>query len=181
MDGSLIFWAKSLKLVSAIFFIKLLFFHQMIAIQKLKIFLFDLRSSFRSRDIQIFVYSSSPLFFPVSHCFRSWFKKNIKVYDVIYCLNKNLTHFVWYLEKEISYDIETLSIDRVLNTEHFYEKIMQKMCTPKASPRPLFILLNNPKQPLHARNFFKISYFERGLSKSLKKVNFIISFKPSSF
>ena len=46
------------------------------------------------------------------------------------CLNKNLvTHFVYYFEKEISRDIETLSIDRVLNKEHFHGKIMQKMCT----------------------------------------------------
>ena len=36
-------------------------------------------------------------------------------------------HFVWYLEKEKSYDIETLSIDRVLNKEHFDRKIIQKM------------------------------------------------------
>ena len=28
---------------------------------------------------------------------------------------------------------------------------------------------------------FKIRYFERGLSKSLKKVNFIFSFEPSPF
>ena len=50
-------------------------------------------------------------------------------YDVINCLNKNLmTHFIWYLEKEKKYDIETLFIDRVLKKEHFYGKIMQKMC-----------------------------------------------------
>ena len=37
---------------------------------------------------------------------------NLKVYDVITCLNNKLiTHF----EKEKSYDIETLPIDRVLN------------------------------------------------------------------
>ena len=95
-----------------------------------KCFSFHLKSSFRSRDIQIFVYSSSPLFFHVSHCFRGWFNKNLKVYHVINCLNKNLiTHYVWYLEKEIRCDIETLSIDRELNKEHFYGKIMQKMCT----------------------------------------------------
>ena len=29
---------------------------------------------------------------------------------------------------EKRYDIETLAIDTVLNKEHFYEKIMQKMC-----------------------------------------------------
>ena len=45
-------------------------------------------------------------------------------------LNKNLiTHFVLYLEKEIRCDIETLSIDREFNKEHFYGKTMQKICT----------------------------------------------------
>ena len=112
-----------------LFFIN--FFYQMIALEKLwkmffisskKLILFSRYSNFC-----VFVF---PCFFPVSHCFRSWLKKNLKVYDVINCLNKNLiTHFVWYLEKEISCDIETLSIDRILNTEHFYWKIKQKMCT----------------------------------------------------
>ena len=32
------------------------------------------------------------------------------------------------VEKEKIYDIETLSIDTVLNEEHFYEKIKQKIC-----------------------------------------------------
>ena len=45
----------------------------------------------------------------------------------------------------------------------------------KASPRLFLILVNNPKQPFHARNYFKIRHFERGLSKSLKKANFIFS------
>ena len=95
-----------------------------------KCFLFHLKSSFRSRDIEIFVCSSSPLFFPVSHCFRGWFKKHFKVYDVINCLNKNLiTHYAWYLEKKIWCDIETLSIDRVLTPDYFNGKIMQKICT----------------------------------------------------
>ena len=45
-----------LKLVSAIF-IKFLFFRRMIALQKLRnYFLFHLKSSFRSRDIQNFVF-----------------------------------------------------------------------------------------------------------------------------
>ena len=93
-------------------------------------FLVNLKSSFCSRIIQIFVFPSSPLFLPVSHCFIAWSKINLKMYDVINCLNKNfITHFVWYLGKEKRYDIETLSIDRVLNEEQFYEKIMQKMCT----------------------------------------------------
>ena len=46
------------------------------------------------------------------------------------CPNKNLiTHFVLYLKKEKQYDIETLSINRVLNKEHLHGKVMQKMCT----------------------------------------------------
>ena len=91
-------------------------------------FLFNLKSSSRSLDIQIFVFSSSPLFVPGSHCFRRWSKKNHKIY-VINSLNRNLiTHFVLYLQKEVRYDTETLSIDKELNKEHFYGKIMQKMC-----------------------------------------------------
>ena len=86
----------------------------------------------------MFVSLSSSLFGPVSHCLGGWFKKNLNVYDVINCLIKNLmTHFAWYLEKEIRCDIETLSIDKVLNTEHFHDKLCRE-CVPKASPRPLF-------------------------------------------
>ena len=77
----------------------------------------------------IFIFSS---FFPVTHCLRQWSKKNLNIYDAIYCLNKNLiTHFVWYLQKEIKSDIETLSINRKLNKECFYGKIMQKICFKK--------------------------------------------------
>ena len=42
------------------------------------------------------------------------------------------------------YDTETLSIDRVLNEEYFYGNIM---------------LINNPKQPLHARDSFENKIF----------------------
>ena len=107
------------------------FYHQMIALQKLKnVYLFHLKSSFRSKDIEIFVFPSPPLFLPVSHCFRAWFRINLKVHDIINCLNKNLIiHLVRYLEKKKRYDIETLSMDRVLNKEHFYGKIIQKICT----------------------------------------------------
>ena len=93
-------------------------------------FLFHLKISFHSQDIQIFVFLSFSHLLPVSHCFRACSKINLKVYDVINCLNKNLIiHFVWYFGKEKSYDIETLSINRVLNKKHFYEKIMQKILT----------------------------------------------------
>ena len=46
---------------------------------------------------------------------------------------------------------------------------MEKPCrkwAPKASPRPLFILVNNPKQPLYARNSFKYKIFGKGTTKT---------------
>ena len=118
------------KLVSAIFQ-QILFFTKWKPFNNYKrCFLFHLKSFVCSRDIQIFVFPSSPLSLHVSYCFRAWSKINLKVYDVIICLNKNLiTYFVWYLEKEKRYDIEILSIDRVLNKEYFYGKIMQKIYT----------------------------------------------------
>ena len=43
-----------------------------------------------------------------------------------------------------------------------------KKCAPKASPYSFFILVNNPKQPLHARNSFKNilkGYYQKPLKK----------------
>ena len=61
-----------------------LFFHQMIAIQKLwKMLFISCKNSFHSQDIQIFVFPSSPPFDLVGHCFSGWLKKNLKGYDVI--------------------------------------------------------------------------------------------------
>ena len=94
-----------------------------------KFFLFHLKSSLLCWDIQFFVFLSSPLFPPVSYGFRLWSKINLKVHDIINCLNKKLTHFVWYLDNEKCHDIETVSLDRVWNKEHFHRKVMQKMCT----------------------------------------------------
>ena len=77
-----------------------------------------------------FVFPSSLFSLPVRHCFRRYSKINLKVYDVINCLNINLIiHFVGYLEKEKRYDIEILTIDRVLNKEKIYGKTMQKIGT----------------------------------------------------
>ena len=42
-------------------------------------------------------------------------------------------------------------------------------------------MVNNTKQPLHARNSLKTRYFGRGLSKSLKNVNFIFLSNPVPF
>ena len=78
-----------------------------------------------------FLYFCLPLFFSLSAIASGVDpRKILKIYDAINCLNKNLIiHFVWYIEKEVSCDIGTLSIDSQLNKEHFYEKIMQKMYT----------------------------------------------------
>ena len=118
-----------LKLVSAIFWE--IFFHQMITVQKLENIIFvSSKKLFSFLRYSNFVFPFSPLFLPVSLCFRAWSKINLKVYDVINCLNKNfITHLAWNLGKEKKYDIETLPIDRVLNKEHLYGKIIQKMCT----------------------------------------------------
>ena len=42
---------------------------------------------------------------------------------------------------------------------------MQKNVHRKLVPDPFLILVNNPKQTLHAIIFFKKRYFKRGLSK----------------
>ena len=61
--------------------------------------------------------------------------KNLKIYDVINCLHKNLiTYFVWHLEKEIRCDIETLPIDRELNMKNHAENMYQKL-----APDPFLI------------------------------------------
>ena len=100
-----------------------------------------MKNAFRFRDIQIIALLSLLLFLPVDHCFRGWSKIKLEVYDVINCLNKNsVTHFVWYLENEKRYDIETLSIDGVSDKQHFYRKIMQRMCSWSQTS-----LVNNPK------------------------------------
>ena len=119
-----------LKFVSAIFY-QIFIFHQMIAIQKLwKIIFVSSKKALFVLEIFKFLYICPSLFFALSAIALEIDSRKMLVYDVVNCLNKNLnTHYVWYLEKEIRCDIGTLSIDRVLNTEHFYGKIMQKMCT----------------------------------------------------
>ena len=148
--------------MSAIFY-QIVIFHQTIVLQKLWKMFF--KTTFQSWDIPIFVFLSSPIFLPVRHCLRSWSKMNLKVYDIINCLNKNLiTHFVWYLKNKKRYEIETFSIDRVLNKEHFYGEIWENVHQ-ELVPDPFLILINNPKQSLHARNSFKNKIFWKRIIK----------------
>ena len=135
------------------------------------------RKLFAFSSYSIFCISVFLSFFPVGHCFRGWSKMNIRVYDVISCLNKDLVaYFVWYLEKEIRFDIWTLSIDGVLNKKFFYGKHLHQ----KLVPVPFLILVNNPKQPFHTRNYSKNTIFWNRLSKTLKKSNLFFFFRTQS-
>ena len=40
-----------------------------------------------------------------------------------------------------------------------------RKCAPKARPKPVLILVNNPKQPLHAKNYFKNKIFSKRIIK----------------
>ena len=162
-----------------LFWIKLLFFTKW---EPFKNYVFvSSKSSFGSLDIQIFVFWHSPLFFPVSHCFRGRSKKNLKVCIIVNCLNNNLmTHFVWYLEKEITCDIETLSIDR--ETRNIFLNKSCKKWNQKLAPDPILILLNNPKQPFHARSSLKIKiFFKKNYQQALKKLTLFFLSNPVSF
>ena len=61
-------------------------------------------------------------------------------------------------------------------------KNLCRKCAPNASPRPHFFLGKQPKKGQCMQEILlKIRYFERGLSKTFKKVNFIFSFQPCPF
>ena len=90
-----------LKLLSAIC-CQIFIFHQMVVLQKLwkmffisskKLFSFSRYSNFCdfsfSRYLNFFIFVF-PSFFPCQPLLWSWYKKNLKIYDVINCLNKNL-------------------------------------------------------------------------------------------
>ena len=102
-----------------------------------KMFIFSLNDSpsktmknelFSFSRYSIFCISVLPSFSACHPLLRGWSEINLKVHDDINCLNNSWrTHFLWYLEKEKSYDIETLYIDGVSDKEQFYRKIMQKI------------------------------------------------------
>ena len=121
-----------------------------------KCLLFHRKSSFRSRDIHIFVFLSSYLFLPAGYCFREWLKINLKVYDIINCLNKNLlTHFVWHKNVWHWNFVHRWSIKEGT----FYGKILAENMHQKLVLDPFLILVDNSKQPLHAVSSFKNEIF----------------------
>ena len=125
--------------MSAIFY-HFFIFHQAIALQKLwkMFFLFHLKSFFRSQDIQVFVFPSSPLFLRVSHCFRAWSKINLQVYNVISCLNMNLKNILFdilRMKKGMTLKLCPLIEYQIRNI--FIGKSYRK-CALEAIPRPLF-------------------------------------------
>ena len=87
---------------------------------------------------------------------------NLKAYDVINCL-----------EKEKRYNNETLPIDRVLNTEHFYGKIMLKMCTKRQSLQGLF-----QKDKASLKVSFLIKFFFLSLNNMCQKHILIREIQP---
>ena len=105
-------------------------FHQMIALQKLWK-MFFIPSKKLSRDIQILVFpsfslSSMTLELDPRYILNLW-RHQLSKYELnTFCL------ISWERKK-----FETLSFDRILNEEPFYDKIMQKMCS-KVSPIPPF-------------------------------------------
>ena len=85
-------WNYTLKLVSAIF-CQFSISHQIIALQKLRKMLFiSPKKLFSFSRYSNFCISIFPSFPPCQPLFRDWSKINLKVYDVINCLNKNLYH-----------------------------------------------------------------------------------------
>ena len=114
-------------------------------------FLFHLKSSFCSWDIQFFVFPSYPLFRPVRHCFRALSKINLKVYNVMNCLNKNLITFClisWQGKKVWHWNFVQIVLRHI-----FMEKSYRK-CATKASPRLLFYFGKQPKTAIACKKFF---------------------------
>ena len=151
---------KSLKLVSAIF-------HFCTKWQPLdnseKCFLLYLKSSFRSQDIQIFVFLSS-LSISCSHWLRGWLKINLKNYGVSNCLNQNLITILLDILRRKK-DMTLNFANWLSNKEYFYGKNHAENVHHNQVAEPFLVLVNNAKQPLHARNCFKNKKFWKRIIK----------------
>ena len=58
---------------------------------------------------------------------------------------------------------------------------MREIMHQKPVRDPFLILVNNPKQPVHARNCLKLRYFEEDYQKALKKLTLFFLSNPISF
>ena len=74
-----------------------------------------------------------------------------------------------------------MSIDRVLNSKHFYGKNHAENMHQKLAPDPFSILPNNPKQSLHAGNSFENKKFWDDYQKALKKSTLFFLSSPVPF
>ena len=109
--------AKNLK-VCVCYFLRKFYSSPNDSLPKTKLFLFSRYSNF--------VFPPSPLFLLVSHCLRTWSKINLKVYQIINCLNKNLIsgkeeekiQKFEYLENEKSFLDEIKNIFQSLKDYH---------------------------------------------------------------
>ena len=139
-----------LRVVSAIFY-QIFIFYQMIALQKLwKMFLISSKKPFSLSRYSNFCISVFPSVYP---CQLLLWRLIQHQHDIISCLNKNLiTHWKFAHWWNIKW--------KTFLWENHAEYVHQKLV-----PDPFLILVNNPKQPLHARNSFKNKIFWKRIIK----------------
>ena len=131
----------------------------------------------------IFWISIFPLLFLVDNCFRGWSQINIKVYDVINCLNRNLiTHFVWYLEKEKGMTLKLRQLIEYYIRNIFMVNSSSRKSALKASPRPLFNFGKWLHTTFACRKFcLKIDNLKDDYQKALKILTLFFLSNPVSF
>ena len=126
----------------------------MTALQKLmkSVFLFHLKNSFRSRDIKVFVFLSSSLSLPVSHCFSGSSKVKLKVFDVINSITRNV---IWLISWEgiKGTTLKYCPLIEYYVSNIFMEKSYQKFEL-KACPRPLFNFSKSRRTEITRKRFF---------------------------
>ena len=142
-----------------------------------KCFLLHLEIFFRSRDTQIFVLLTSP-HSPLGHCFRGWLKINLKVYEVINCLNRNLHHILLdVLRKKKDMTLKLCHL-RGYQTRIIFMKKPCRKCAPKINSRPFFNFGKQTQTAIPCKEFFyKSDILKENYQKALRKL-ILFSFKP---
>ena len=124
------------KLVSAIFY-QIFIYHQMIALQKIwKMFFISSKKLFSLSRYSNFcislLYSLSAIALVVDPRKILKFMMPSTVYD------KNLTYFVWYLEKEIGVWHRNFVHYKEYKMRNISKEKSCRKCAPEISPTPLF-------------------------------------------